>query len=260
MISVMTATYNRAYTLPRLFESLCSQECKHFEWIIIDDGSTDNTQALLQDFKRTASFAVRILRQPNSGKNVAINAGVLAAAGDWIFIVDSDDALTPDSIATIERRLAEVNSDRPVGLCFRKAYFGGRIVGKSVGPGLLKLTPTEASALLKGDLAYVFKKESMLRNPFPVIPHEKFIPELYVWNKISDEGNIYFFTNKYIYLCDYLPDGITINFSTYLKKNPRGFLLHYRSQISRETKIENKIKRTIRAAQCYLYILLERLQ
>jgi hypothetical protein len=258
MITVLTSTYNRAYTLPRLFESLCSQECKHFEWIVIDDGSTDDTPALLADFKKSASFAVRTIQQPNSGKNVAVNAGVLAAAGDWIFIVDNDDALTTDAIATIEEKLLEANSDKLVGLCFRRAHFDGQLIGKSVGPGVLKLTPTKAGALLIGDLAYVFKRDSMLRNPFPVIPGEKYFPELYVWNKIGDQGDIYFHLDKYIYFCNYIPDGITRNFATYLKKNPRGFLLYYISQISRETKIKNKMKRLIRAAQCSLYILREK--
>lgn len=257
MITVLTSTYNRSHTLPRLYRSLCNQECKHFEWIVFDGGSTDDTQALLADVKKSASFAVRVIHQPNSGKNVAINAGVLAASGDWIFIVDSDDVLTSDAIATIEEKLSEVNSDKLVGLCFRRAYFDGKINGKSIGPGVLKLTPTEASTLLKGDLAYVFKKDSMLRNPFPVIPGEKFVPELYVWNKIGDQGDICFFVTKYIYLGDYLPDGLSRNFSTNLKKNPRGFLLFYRSQISREAKIKNKMKCMIRAVQCYIYILLK---
>jgi len=111
--------------------------------------------------------------------------------------------------------------------------------------------------LLKGDLAYVFKKDAMLENPFPVIPGEKFIPELYVWNRIGDCGDIYFFIHKYIYLSEYLSDGLSFNFLANLKKNPRGFLLFYRTQISREDNIMNKMKCIARVAHCYLYILLK---
>ncbi len=257
MISVLTSTYNRSYTLPRLFESLCNQECKHFEWIVFDGGSSDDTMDLLEEFKRSASFAIQVIQQPNIGKNGAINAGVLAAAGDWIFIVDSDDVLTPDAIGTIEEKLRQFNSDKMVGLCFRRAYFNGKIIGKILEDNVLRLTPAEAADMLKGDLAYVFKRDSLLRNQFPVISGEKFVPELYVWNKIGDQGDIHFFLNKYIYFCEYLPDGLSFNFSTNLKRNPRGFLLFYRSQIMREAKNMNKIKCTIRVVQCYFYILLK---
>jgi len=260
VITVLTASYNRSHTLPRLFNSLCRQNSHNFEWIVIDDGSTDDTKILLNNFKKSAPFPVRIITQPNSGKHVAINTGVLAATRDWIFIVDSDDVLTKDAIATIEKKLSEANSDMIVGLCFRKTYFDGRMIGRRASPGVLELTPTKAGALLEGDLAYVFKRESMLKNPFPVIPGEKFVPELYVWNKIGDLGKIYFFASKSICFCEYLQDGYSLNFLSNLKKNPRGFFLFYKSQISRETSVLNKSRRLIRAFQCYLYILREKIK
>jgi glycosyltransferase involved in cell wall biosynthesis len=202
MITVLTPTYNRLRTLPCIFENLFNQECLNFKWIVIDDGSTDDTQALLSDFENSALFIMHVIQQPNSGKHVAINVGIFAEMEDWIFIVDSDDALTPDAITIIEEKLVQLNSDNLVGLAFRKAYFNGEIIGKKiVGPNVIKQTPIAAGALFKGDLAYVFKKDSLLKNPFPVIPGEKFIPELYIWNKISDGDDIYFFVDKYIYLC-----------------------------------------------------------
>lgn len=259
MISIVTPTYNRAHTLPRLFDSLCQQTYRNFEWMVIDDGSTDDTPELLANFKRSAPFAVQVIQQANSGKHVAVNAGVSIATGEWVFIVDSDDALTPDAILTVEEKLSQFNSSRLVGLAFRKAFYDGQIIGERIGPGVMRLNPTGAGELFKGDLAYVFKKEAMLKHPFPVIPGEKFVPELYIWNKIGDEGDIYYFTDICIYLCEYLPDGYSRNFNANLRRNPRGFLLYYKSQISRETTITNKLKRTIRAAQCYLFILKEKL-
>ncbi len=256
MITVLTPTYNRSHTLPRLYESLCNQKSKNFEWVVVDDGSTDKTQALLSGFAKAASFAIQIISQQNSGKHVAVNNGVSAAAGDWVFIVDSDDALTPEAISTIEASLTRFGSDNLVGLCFRKAYFDGRIIGRKIeGPSVRKLTPTMAGDLFRGDLAYVFKRDVMLKHPFPVVQGEKFVPELYIWNKISDEGDIYYFVDKYIYLCEYLPDGYSHNFSKNLRRNPQGFLLFYRSQISREDKIIRKVKCIIRLMQCYFYIL-----
>jgi len=85
MITVLTPTYNRSHTLPRLYESLCNQKSKNFEWVVVDDGSTDKTQALLSGFAKAAFFAIQIISQQNSGKHVAVNNGVSAAAGDWNF-------------------------------------------------------------------------------------------------------------------------------------------------------------------------------
>ena len=101
MITVFTPTYNRACTIARTFESLQSQTDKDFEWVVVDDGSSDNTQKLLFELKRKANFFVNILYQSNAGKHVAINLGVQVARGEFFFILDSDDWLKPNAIATI---------------------------------------------------------------------------------------------------------------------------------------------------------------
>lgn len=260
MITVLTATYNRATTLPRLFESLCAQTCMEFEWLIVDDGSLDDTQSILTGFASSAPFKIRVVEQLNSGKHVALNSGAAHVSTPWLFIVDSDDALVPKAIATILNSIDQPSDEGMVGLCYRKAYFDMQLLGVklNVGDMPIVLTPTGAGHLFKGDLAYVFKTEMLIRHKFPVFPREKFVPELYVWNKIGDEGLIYFFPNEILYLCDYLDDGYSRNFSSNLRKNPKGFLVFYWSQIGRETSIFFKAKYLIRSVQCYLYTLLNR--
>lgn len=257
MITVLTPSYNRAHTLPRLFDSLCAQENLNFEWLVVDDGSSDGTGLLLGKLASEAPFSVRYIHQKNSGKHVAINAGCAIAHGPWILILDSDDALTPDAIHTVVNAIEENKELKIPGLCFRKKYFDGRMIGSVVAMDeKLMMHPTEASNVLRGDLAYVFRRSSLLAHPFPIIKNEKFIPELYVWNKIGDGGKILFYTSKAIYLCDYLSDGYTINFSKNLKRNPRGFLLYYWSQISRERSATRKLKCAIRSFQCLSYAIL----
>ena len=82
-LTVLTPTYNRAALLPRLFESLCRQTCKDFEWIVVDDGSTDETEAVVRSVGREAAFPVRYLRKENGGKHTAVNLGVREAEGSW---------------------------------------------------------------------------------------------------------------------------------------------------------------------------------
>ena len=255
-LTILTATFNRAHTLRRLYQSLQDQTDRRFEWTIIDDGSTDGTQDLLAEFKRLDSLPIRVLRQENAGKHAAINVGIRESRGEWIFIVDSDDVLTSDAVFTILH--ACTSSVVRTGVCFRKGYLQGGVVGRSPqlhAPAFMH--PTDAGRIFCGDLAYVFRREVMLRHFFPVIPGESFVPELYIWNRIGDEGDILFFPDKVIYLCEYLPDGYTANYAANLRRNPQGFLLFYATQVHRERRWLGKVKCLIRCLQCLTYLVLK---
>src|SRR5262249_22312462 len=96
--TVITPTFNRARTLPRVWESLRAQTYTSFEWVVVDDGSTDGTDALIADCAARASFPIRSLRQENRGKHVAMNRGVAASSGEMIVVLDSDDACVPSAL------------------------------------------------------------------------------------------------------------------------------------------------------------------
>lgn len=251
MLSIITPTFNRAHTLPRLFQSLQAQVDKRFEWIVVDDGSTDDTASLLNEFQNKKSCSMTILSQKNSGKHVAINKGVRAAQGEWVVILDSDDALTPDAVATILQ--TKETYKLKTGFCFRKEYFQGGIVGKKFSSDSpFYLHPSQANKVFQGDLTFVFQREVMRNFPFPVIPGECFVPELYIWNLIGDQGDILYFPTKSIYLCEYLPDGYSANFAANFQRNPQGFLLFYVTQIHREQQWLGKGKCLVRCLQCVL--------
>ena len=261
MITVLTPTYNRAYTLTRVFQSLSEQIDSRFEWLVIDDGSTDETRELVEKWSQQARFKIRYIHQVNGGKHVAINTGCKLAYGEWILILDSDDILTPDAVSTVNEIIENNVQPEILGFCFRKAYLDGILIGEIKNIGFkLFLHPTEAGTLLKGDLAYIFRRSSLQSHPFPVFCREKFVPELYIWNKIGDDGKILFFTHKVIYLCEYLSDGYSENFSKNLKRNPKGFLIFYRSQFFREKSVVRKLKCAIRSVQCLCYAFVNKLQ
>ncbi|KMM83997.1 hypothetical protein SAMN04490203_1657 [Pseudomonas taetrolens] len=259
MITVLTATYNRAYTLARLYESLERQTNKQFEWVVVDDGSTDNSKALLDGFQQTATFPMRVVEQRNSGKHVAINTGVALAGREWIFLVDSDDALPPDAIEMFLSDVKDSTRENSVGYCYRKADLAGNMVGNVItAPRLAEpVSPTEAAALYQGDLAYIFRREAMLKHPFPTFEGEKFVPELLIWNRLSDEGSIQYFDHKIIYLCEYLEDGYSANFAQNLRRNPRGFGVYYKHQIGREKSLTRKVKCLVRYVQCRVFGVLK---
>lgn len=255
MITVLTPTYNRAHTLPRLFESLQTQEAP-FEWVIVDDGSTDDTRQLVETFIDSSSFPIFYCFQPNGGKHAAINTGVKLARGEWIFIVDSDDELTVEALQIAQNTAAALPSTI-LGFAYRRMYPNGELIGTQIDQDAsLNLTPTEAATLLQGDLAYVFRTEALRENPFPIITGETFVPELYIWNRISDQGGILYYPDKAIYVTEYLDDGYSKNFKSNLKRNPQGFALFYRDQFFRETSPVRKLKTAIRYLQCLMYEVL----
>ena len=256
LITVLTPTYNRQDTLGRLWESLCAQtQALPFEWLLVDDGSTDDTKIWFDRIHKPSHIQAQYVKQANHGKHVAINAGVRRARGEWIFIVDSDDALTTYAIETVLSDDSQMKvNPRLVGLSYRKSTLNGALVGRAVEkqePMLLK--PNEAGALFQGDLAYIFRKTALVENPFPVIANEKFVPELLIWNKIADNGDILYFPQTSIYLCEYLPDGYSATFKSMLRRNPRGFSLFYRDQIRRLNLGVRWIKAAIRYCQCQFY-------
>lgn len=258
MITILTPTFNRAHTLQRLFDSLVIQNNANFEWVVIDDGSTDNTEKLIKTFVQERLIDIKYFYQENSGKPSAVNLGIEKCSSDYIFIVDSDDLITIDCINTLSIEIEKhSNRNDPFsGLCFRKGNLDGKALGKNIDKPNLESKlyhSTDLKNIFNVDLAYCFKKSYFEKNIFPKFKNEKFVPELYIWNKITDLDLVYTYFNKVIYLCEYMPDGLSANFTNELKRNPNGFLLYYKDQFRREKDLITKAKMAARAAQCYFY-------
>lgn len=259
MITIFTPTYNRAYRLPDLYHSLQRQTCNNFEWLVIDDGSTDNTPELFDKWqKEENAFPIRYIKQPNGGKHRAINRGAKEAKGEYFFIVDSDDSLAPDAVEQIESLVPTVNNNSMLcGMCFRCKYLKtNEIVG-----GLFPEDGMLASSLewvykyhVGGDKAEVISTEILRNYPFPEFDGENFVPEALIWNRIADSYRM-ICKNTAIYVCEYLPDGLSAGFIRNLKHNPRGFGLFYRETMKRHISLKITLKNMIRAVQCWWYDL-----
>lgn len=261
MLTVLTPTYDRARTLPRLYDSLARQESTDFEWLVVDDGSRDETRELIASLAARAAFPVRYLSQANGGKHVAVNLGVSRAMGDWIFVVDSDDWLPDNALQVVEAALQDAAHDGDVaGVCFRKTDARGYLLGRlrTDLPVPWEATPSRAGNRARGELAYVCRRQCMVATPFPVFPGENFVPDQYLWNRVADQGRMLFYLDRAVYCCEYLEDGYTRNFSTHLRRNPRGFFLFYAEQIRREPYLTGKLKAAVRCAQCMLYRVVRR--
>ena len=200
IFTVFTPTFNRAHTLHRVYNSLCAQTFSDFEWVVVDDGSEDNTESLIAQWTKEADFPVLCKKQKNRGKHVAINHGVALAKGELFIIADSDDEFLPDALSIFydEWMAIEPNQKEKftgvTGLCITT---DNEIIGNKFPQDIFDSTPAEAYYLhgIRGDKAGFHRTEVLRQYPFPEIPNHKFIAESIIWNRIGKQ-----FLTRYINL------------------------------------------------------------
>ncbi len=244
MITVFTPTYNRGYIIHKLYESLCRQSFTDFEWIVVDDGSTDNTQELITNFVKEEKIYLRYFRQGNAGKHIAINRGVQEAKGEIFFIVDSDDYLTEDALEKLNFYYQQIKDNE----CFA-GISGTRITTKNkrIGGELpfeaLDCTIVDFSCRhgYTGDMAEAYKTEILRQHPFPQIDGEKFCPESLIWNRIALKYKLRYF-NQGIYVCEYRSDGLTAKITKVRMQSPIASMMHYAELSKHPISLLQKIK------------------
>ncbi|MGP6545765.1 glycosyltransferase family 2 protein [Ornithobacterium rhinotracheale] len=244
-ISILTPTYNRANLLARVFESLQSQTDKDFEWIIVDDGSTDNTKSTVEEFQKKSSFPIEYYLKKNGGKHTAINLGISKAKGDFTLILDTDDQLTPEAISLLKKSIQEIDNDSVVAVATRRINPDGSIVGSG---NFEKITSNSLDIRYKhnitGDLVEVFKTDILQEYTFPEIEGEKFCPEALIWNRIAQKYKIDFY-NYGFYVTEYLPGGLTDKIVKIRMNSPKASMIHYSELASYNIPLKEKIKATI---------------
>lgn len=229
MVTVFTPTYNRGYRLGKLYESLKSQTSKAFEWIVINDGSTDDTDEIVKKWlKEEKDFPIIYKKVPNGGKHRAINKAVQMAKNDAFFIVDSDDYLLDDAVEKADRWFSQISENENfAGVSGLKCELDGKPVG---GYGNFEGEYVDCTNLqrhlynLLDDKAEIYKTSVLKKYPFPEFEGENFLPESLIWDSIAKDGyNIRWF-NEIIYVCEYLSDGLTASSDKKFMDNPKGFL------------------------------------
>lgn len=235
-ITVFTPTYNRGSLLYRLFNSLCRQTYKKFEWLIVDDGSTDNTEEIVDEFSTFVSnradvdFSIRYYKEANGGKHRAINFGVKVAKGDLFFIADSDDKLPDNSLQIVASQWEPICGDTSfAGVCGLDATFSGKLVSHRLVSNVIDCNSLDARFRMgmKGDMKEVYRTKALVEFPFPEIEGERFCPELLVWNRIGEKYKLRYF-NKVIYLVEYQETGISSNILKVRMLSPVASTMTYR--------------------------------
>ena len=235
MITVFTPTYNRAYTIDILYRSLLLQTDNNFEWIVVDDGSTDNTQEYFAEIlKKENPFSITYIKQENGGKHRAINRGVQIARGEMFFIVDSDDYLIEDAIEKIIGWRNGLDASRKwAGVSGARGYSVDKCIGGNGGGNAYidALNTDRDKFNLGGDKAEVYFTDILRMYPFPEFDGENFITEEVVWNAIAYDGYCLRWYKDIIYITDYLDDGLTKSGNSKYVNNPQGVLYWARLQL-----------------------------
>lgn len=259
MVTVFTPTYNRAHLLPNLYESLSSQDCKDFEWLIVDDGSKDNTEILVKSWVESEhTFPIRYYKVQNGGKMRAINLGASLAKGGIFCGIDSDDWFYKDAISSVIEAFKAIEFDKSLaGVSF--AYNYENPLNQK---GYVDCRNFERRKYgLEGDRILVFHTRIMQKYIIPVWKDEKFTPESVFIDQMALDGYKMRYYTKSIYGGGYLGDGLTASSWRLLRDNPMGYALMYNVQMQFHESFKQKLKDVIQFVACccikgeYLYTI-----
>lgn len=200
LFTVLTPTYNRAHTLERAYLSLRDQTFQDFEWVVVDDGSTDNTRQLIEAWQQEARFPIRYVWQENQHKKTAFNHGVQLARGEWIVALDSDDSLDVNALHSMAAIWHDIPVDaRPsfvaiTGLCARP---DGKVVGDMYPKDVFDSNALDITFRydIRGEKFGCLRTEILRNFPFPEdVPG--FVPESLVWRAMARAGYQIRFVNQ----------------------------------------------------------------
>ena len=245
MLTILTPTFNRKKRLMDLYGSLFSQTDTDFSWLVVDDGSNDNTGAMIEGLMSEAPFPIRYIYKENGGKHTALNAGVSTIESELTFIVDSDDTLDEEAVAVIRRYHEQYGHEAMLcGYAFLRRFPDGKINGKQFKPDEKRAFYIDERINghdTQADKAEVFFTECLKEFPFPEYPGEKFLGEDMVWIRMSLKYKM-LHVNKAIYIGNYLPDGLTHNRRRLNIISPIGCMQRGREYMRRELKLRYRIK------------------
>lgn len=245
--TIFTPTYNRAYTLSILYNSLKNQTCKDFEWLIVDDGSTDNTCELVREYiKEEKKFPINYYKKENGGKPRAINYGIKLAKGNYFLMIDSDDYLVDNAVANMKNWCKEIDKDeRFVGVGAARGYEKNVYI-KGVEPlvnenGYIDATNLQRERYnLDADMTEAYKTNIFKKYPMAEWSGENFAPEQIALNEIALAGYKLRWHKDIICICKYLPDGLTKGSFELERKNPMGYAMMYNHMLKYPDSLKNK--------------------
>lgn len=224
-LTIFTPTYNRAYCLGDLYESLCRQTSNDFEWLIIDDGSTDETSRLVDQWKADHKVAIRYIQKENGGMHTGYNTAYESIATELNMCMDSDDYCTDDAVEQIINLWKSKGSPKYAGIIGLDSTKDGGIIGDQF-PDQIKETTVSGmyqQHKIKGDKKLVYRTDVVKKYPkYPEFSDERFVP-IFCIPYMIDQDLPMLTMNKVLCVVEYREDGSTRNILMSYFRNPKGF-------------------------------------
>lgn len=230
-LTVFTPTFNRAYCLHHLYESLVSQTSQDFEWLIIDDGSTDDTDILVSQWIAEQRLTIRYFRQDNQGMHGAHNTAYEKIETELNVCIDSDDYMPNDAVEKINKFWEKFGNESVCGFAGLDSFSDGRIVGTPFPEHLKSSTLFELyhKHRLTGDKKLVYRTELTRQFPYPLFEGENYVGLAYKYHMLDKHYEL-LLLNEVLCCVEYLPDGSSRNMLKQYRRNPKGFAF-YRKQL-----------------------------
>ena len=235
MITIFTPTFNRAYIIENVYKSLKAQTFKEFEWLVVDDGSSDKTENLFKEWQNQDNFfKIKYYKTDNGGKHRAINFGIQYAQGDKFFIIDSDDYIFENTLQRVSEWFETIKGKELefCGVAGNRGKNSTDIWGTTFEGNTLDSTYLDnINNNITGDKAEIYFTDVLRKNKFPEFQNEKFIQEGAVWYELANQGYKLRYFNEIIYITEYLEDGLSANPTRMRLENPQGFAFVLKQQI-----------------------------
>lgn len=236
-ISVLTATFNRAYLLNRLYESIVKNlnNDVDVEWLIMDDGSTDNTKEIIEKFIEQNKLEIKYYYQKNQGKMQAINNLIEHSQGELIIECDSDDYFTDNAFEIIDKTYKENNIEDFYAMCFLKYDQTGKNMGKNFTKKTSKMFDLYFKEGEDGEKALVFNSKIRKQYKYELEHEERFVTEARMFHKMDEKYNM-ICINEPIMICEYQPEGYTQNINKQFIENPYGYFNYFKEILQKDMK------------------------
>ena len=236
-ISILTATYNRANLLSKLYESIVYNLKKDIdvEWLIMDDGSIDNTKEVVQKFIEKNNIEIRYFYQENQGKMQSINNLIEGAHGELIIECDSDDYFTNNAFEMIKKSFEKNVKKEYYALCFLKYDQTGKNMGKNFKNEISKMFDLYFKEGENGEKALVFNTEIRKQYKYELENGERFITEARMFHKMDEKYNI-ICVNEPIMICEYQIEGYTKNINKQFIENPYGYFNYFNEILQKDMR------------------------
>lgn len=223
-LTIFTPTYNRAYTLHKCYNSLVSQTNNNFVWLVIDDGSTDNTRELIDRWIKDNRIDIKYVYQDNQGMHGAHNTAYKLINTELNVCIDSDDYMPIDAVDKILKFWDKNKSNNIFGIIALDSYESGEIIGDKFPNGLKEehLFNIYNKLKIKGDKKLVLRTDLSKLYPYPIFEGEKYVSLGYKYAKLDEKYKLAIM-NEVVCIVEYMEDGSSMNMLKQYRRNPKGF-------------------------------------